>query len=793
MILLENSFFEVHKENIEKFITFLWDMNLNIGHSVRTIDDCHTEAEKDITIATNLMETRTIAGSKTLLERMSKKVGPKVIWPSKEFFEAKWKEQISRHFKYNNTEYNLEPNVKSCPGGLRDIQMIGWVAKRHFGASHINELVIQGFLTDEELEIINTGQEFLGQVRYALHMITDRAEDRLLFDHQKTIAKLMGYEDNDEKLAVEQFMQQYFRWAIALAELNDMLMQHFDEAILRACEPEVIFEINPRFRLRNNYIEVTNAKVFKKFPSALMEIFVLSAQNTNVLGVRASTIRLLREHRHLIDDEFRNDTRNQQLFLELLRSPSGVASQLKHMKRYGILGKYIPEFGRIIGQTQHDLFHIYTVDAHTILVIKNMRRFSYPDMQKEFPIAAHIVRRLPKIELLYIAGLFHDIAKGRGGNHSELGAEDAYRFCQHHGFNKRDSNLVSWLVRKHLLMTSISQRKDISDPDVIRDFAMEVGDQLHLNYLFVLTVADMNATNPTIWNSWRASLMRQLYLETKRALRRGLEHHIDRQDWIEDTQNAAIAKLMSKGFTREQILNTWDYPGEDYFLRETSNDIAWQTEAIAKHKNKDEPLVLVKENSEKLSEGATQIFIHTKSRNYLFALVASTLEGLDLSIQDARIYRSAGGYTMDTFYVLDIHGGAIGNDQERIAEIKTSLHDQLAEEQDYSEIVQRRTPRKLKYFSIPTRTSISTDFKNGHTVLEVITPDRPGLLARIGRIFVTYGIQLQAAKITTLGERVEDVFFITDYNNEPINDPLLCEDIQRAIRQTLDEKVAEQG
>lgn len=792
LILLENGFFDIHKEHIETFITFLWDINLNIGHSVRSIEECKTEAEKDITIATNLMESRTLVGNDTLHSRMCAEVGPDKIWPSKDFFRAKWDEQIRRHRKYNNTEYNLEPNVKSCPGGLRDIQMIGWVAKRHFAANSISELVPQGFLTEGDLEIINKGQDFLWQVRYALHMITKREEDRLLFDHQNTIAALMGYQDNEEKLAVEQFMQQYYRWALALNELNDMLMQHFDEAILRACDSVNIFDINQRFRLRNNQIEVTNKKVFVNHPSAMLELFVLSAQNLNVHGVRASTIRLLRESRHLIDDDFRNDPRNKQLFLDLLRAPNRVATQLKHMKRYGILGKYIPEFGRIIGQTQHDLFHIYTVDAHTILVIKNMRRFTYPDMQQQFPVATHVIKRLPKIELLFIAGLFHDIAKGRGGDHSKLGADDAYQFCRNHNFNRRDSNLVAWLVKTHLLMSSVSQRKDISDPDVIHDFAREVSDQVHLDYLFTLTVADMNATNPNIWNSWRASLMRQLYLETKRALRRGLEHHVDKQDWIEDTQNAAIAKLISKGFSEEQIIETWDKPGDDYFLRESSNDIAWQTEAIISNKDTDRPLILIKETKESLFEGATKIFIHTKLRNYLFALVTSTLESLDLSIQDARIYTSAHNRTLDTYYVLDANGESIGDDPERIAHIKQALCEQITAEEDYSEIVQRRTPRRLKYFSIPTDTTLHTDEKKGYSVLEVITPDRPGLLARIGQVFVEFDIHLQNAKITTLGERVEDVFFITDKSHQAIDDPQLCEKIQQAVRQALDEKIAEQ-
>lgn len=791
LILMEDeSLVDSCRTQIESFITFLWDINLDIGHSVRTLDECETEARNDITVATNLMECRSLAGPKTLLSAMQQRVGPDRIWPTPDFFRAKRNEQIARHRKYNNTEYNLEPNVKSCPGGLRDIQMIGWVVKRHFRAQNLRGLVSQGFLTEEEVSIICNGQSFLWKVRYALHMITQRAEDRLLFDLQGQVAEIMGYRDNQSKLAIEQFMQQYYRWALAVTELNDMLMQLFDEAILRACDPVEVFEINPRFSIRNGYIAAANKNVFRKDPSALLEIFVLMAQHKNIKGVRASTIRLIRESRHLIDDNFRADPHNKQLFLDFLRSPYSMALQLKRMKRYGVLGKYIPVFGDIIGLSQHDMFHIYTVDAHTTLLIKHLRRFGYPDATEKFPVAAHVFKRLQKRELVYIAGLFHDIGKGRGGNHSELGAVDAYDFCKSHGFNSRDCNLVEWLVKKHLLMSATAQRRDISDPDVIHDFALQMGDQVHLDYLFALTVADINATNPSLWNGWRASLLRQLYLETKRALRRGLEDPVDRQAWIEDTQQAAIAKLQSKGFTLEQIHAIWDNPGDEYFLRETSNDIAWQTEAIALHGDKRRPLIAIRDSSDRLTAGATQIFIHTKNRSYLFALIASTLEQLDLSVMDARIFSSASDYTLDTFFVLDADGEPIGDNPERISQIEHELREQLAAEEDYSEICKRRVPRRLKYFSIPTVANMTADYKKQQNVLEVIAPDRPGLLAQIGQVFVEHKIQLQNARITTLGERVEDVFFITDESGHMIEDEQRCASILDSIRQRLDRQIA---
>lgn len=787
ILLADEAAFSEHKDKVEAFITFLWDTSLDIGHSVRTIDECVDEAAKDITIVTNLIESRVLAGPDELHHQLCQATGPDKLWPSNEFFAAKWEEQIERHKKYNDTEYNLEPNVKTSPGGLRDIQMLAWVTKRHYNSNSLAELVSLGLLSDSDIEVIRDGLGFLWRVRYALHMIAGREEDRLLFDLQPAVAKLFGYEDNSDSLAVEQFMKQYFRWALALTELNDVLLQYFDEAILRACEQEEIQELNQRFRLRNGFIEVTNERVFSQNPSALLEIFVLMAQNTNIRGVRAKTIRLIRDHRHLIDEEFRQDPRNKGLFLELLRSNRRVASGLKRMKRYGVLGKYIPAFGEIVGQSQHDMFHIYSVDAHTILVIMNMRRFFNKDAHEKFPVAAHVVKRLPVIELLYLAGLFHDIGKGRGGDHSKLGAVDAFEFCIDHGFDKDQAHLVEWLVLNHLLMSSVSQRQDISDPEVVRQFALQVGDQVHLDYLYALTVADIGATNPTLWNSWRASLMRQLYIETKRALRRGLEHSSKKAEIVADKKANALAKLDHLGIIKPLAEAAWTNLGDDYFLRETYNDIVWHTIAVLEHENSQKPLVIVKDTPERQMEGANQIFIYTANKSFLFALVASALEQLDLNIVDARVISTGHGYTMDTFYVLDQDNQTIADDPERMEHIRHTLEEQLSEKNPVQEIVSRRTPRRLKHFSIPTQTSMSTDIEKNLTVLEVITPDRPGLLARIGQVFMDFDIQLQNAKIATLGERVEDVFFITDTDNQPFTDADLCEQIQQAITQTLDQ------
>jgi [protein-PII] uridylyltransferase len=777
------------RDELSSFLTLLWDIGLNIGHSVRNVAECVERAAHDITILTNLMEARVIRGSERLMQQVRELTGPDKMWSSKEFFQAKLAEQRARHTKFANTEYNLEPNVKSSPGGLRDLQIIGWIAERHFGVESLEQITAREFLSPEEMAILTTGRDFMWQVRYALHMIANREEDRLLFDHQRELAALWGFKDGD-KLAVEQFMQVYYRWALSLGQLNEVLIQNFDQEILRQDRADDIQILNERFQMRNGYIEVRSEDLFRKHPNALLEVFQLCATHPAIIGVTAATIRLIRDHRHLVDDAFRADEQNRQMFMQILRSPHKMSRQLRRMSRYGILGAYLPEFGRVMGQMQHDLFHSYTVDAHTLEVIKNARRFQIHDVDDKFPVSSRVARRLRKAELLYIAALYHDIGKGRGGDHSELGAVDARNFCQNHGLDEKDTELVVWLVRNHLLMSAVSQRKDIADPEVIQQFAEHVGDEEHLDYLFTLTVADINGTNPTLWNAWRGSLLRQLYTETRRALRRGLDNPVDKQVLVEQARKTAGDILEGRGFTLEELDDLWSGRGEDYFLRERTEDIAWHTEAIAGHHDRDNPLVILRNNAESSVANTTQIFIHARSNPQLFSRICAALEQLDLSIHDARIYNASEGMSLDTFFVLDSSGQPISEDSARLAYIKEYLRARLGTAASTLAIPARRTPRQMKSFSIPTETRMHVDKVKNVTVLEVSTPDRPGLLARLGRIFESFGIELQTAKIQTLGERVEDVFFITDNRQQAITDPQLSNALQKAICDELDEQAA---
>ncbi|WP_369602504.1 [protein-PII] uridylyltransferase [Hahella sp. SMD15-11] len=773
---------ERYREALERFVPLLWDLKLDIGLSVRTISETIRQAAADITIATNLLETRTIAGSDRLRIVMSKRAYSDETFTDRAFYLAKRDEQKARHTKYGDTEYNLEPNVKTSPGSLRDIQTLNWITKRHFGFTPDNQSY--SFLTPDERKLLRDGERFLWQLRWALHSITGRNENRLLFDLQRAVAEKLHFTDSQEGTAVEKMMQRYYRYALGLAELNDVVLQYYDQTILGEDDQETPIPLNRRFHLVNDYIEVTNDRIFGHYPFALIEIFLLMAQHPEIRGIRASTIRLMREERHLIDEDFRKDLRVTSLFVEILKTPHALHKTLSRMRRYGILGRYLPEFGRIIGKMQHDLFHIYTVDDHTIKVIRNMVSLQSPGSFETYPLASRLVHRLPKLELLYIAGLYHDIAKGRGGDHSELGAKDVERFCKRHHLSERDTRLVSWLVRNHLLMSMTAQRKDPSDPDVVHEFASKMDSQVHLDYLYVLTVCDISATNPKLWNTWRGALLRQLYTETVRAMRKGLDTPPDRERWIQATQAEAIDILRGQGFDPEKVHQLWDRLEPDYFLQASTTEIAWQTAAVLRHTRPDEPLVLIRDAKGGAAQGYVQILIFAPADEALFAATTATLEQLNLNIVEARIYSHSGDQTLSTFVVAAEDDHPISQAERN--QIKQEVFEALDDPRDFSEIIHRRTPRKLRHFSFPTEVTFSNDTVNHRTLMEVITPDRPGLLARIGRVLLEQGVRLVSARIATLGERVEDVFVVTDEQGAPIRDAALCQRTADALKQALD-------
>ena len=783
LILLHSNEHDHYRAALERLVMFLWDIGLEIGHSVRSLDECQWEASQDVTIATNLMEARLLEGPASLYDELRKRTGRDSIWPSRDFFQAKWNEQTSRHHKYNDTAYNLEPNIKEGPGGLRDIQNIGWVAKRHFEATTLHDLVTHKFLTEKECADLIAGQNFLWRVRFALHTLTGRREDRLLFDHQRTIANQFGFEDDAEGLAVEKFMKGYYRAIKELSVLNEMLLQHFQEALLYNDDASEPAAINSRFQLNRGFIEARNENIFKRYPFALMEVFLLIQQSPEIKGVRATTIRLIRDHLDLINDKFRADLRNRSLFMEMLRQPQGLTHELRRMNRYGVLARYIPMFGRIVGLMQYDLFHAYTVDAHILGVVRNLRRMLVADYAAELPICSRMIQDIPKLEVLYLGALFHDIAKGRGGDHSEAGADDALEFCLQHGMSNYDARFVAWLVRNHLIMSSTAQRKDISDPDVITEFAKQVGDKNHLDYLYLLTVADIRATNATLWNSWKDSLLFELYNATKRALRRGLENPIDKNEMIEEVQQQARTLLLQQHVADAQIDRLWRNLGDDYFLRHSVGEVVWHTQAIIENDGKEFPLILIQQEA---LRGGTEIFIHTPVKGHLFATATRALDQMGLTVVDARVIQSDAGYTFDTYVVLE-EGGEPISSVHRVEDILQTLRHDLNQPQQVERKINRRSRRQLKHFNTRTQVNFSHDAHGQRTIMELVTGDRPGLLCQIGRAFMDCDITLQNAKIATIGERVEDVFFITDAESQSLNDPARLDELRATLISYLDD------
>jgi [protein-PII] uridylyltransferase len=783
MILLPKSESAKWHGNLERFLTFMWDIGLEVGHSVRTIDDCQRESAADVSVATTMIEARLLTGPESLFEAMRRALAPERVWPTKDFFEAKVAEQTARHHRYYDTAYNLEPNVKSSPGGLRDIQTIGWVAKRHFGADSLDELVDHGFLTKSELRKLKAAQSFLWKVRFALHVLTNRREDRLLFDHQIKLAKMFGYEDATYTLAVEQFMQRYYRTAMDISLLNEMLLQLFREAILT--DPNVPpIPVNSRFQIRNDYVEITSDDVFDRYPSAMLELFVVIEQNPQIRGVRASTIRQLTRHLWLIDEEFRQHPRNHRLFFEILSAPVGVTHELRRMNLYGVLGRYIPAFGRIVGRMQYDLFHAYTVDAHTLFVVSNLRRLAMPKYDHEFPNLSRIMQSLPKPELAYLAALFHDIAKGRGGDHSELGAVDAEAFCLEQGLSRYDARLVAWLVKNHLVFSVTAQKKDISDPQVIHEFAKHVGDQTHLDYLYVLTVADVRGTNPKLWNNWKQSLFAEFYERTKQALRRGLESPIDKEELIAATQTKARELLAPKSLGDTAIDSVWQRFTDEYFLRHTPEEIAWHTQLLAERDSDDtSPLVSL---SQRTARGGTAISTYTPQTQHSFARTTALLDQLGLNIVDARITPTANGFSLDVYHVLEDTGAEI-SDSARLRDIQQQLARALANPGDVSVTVTRRAPRQVRMFTTATQIAFSEDPVNQRTILELIAGDRPGLLSQVANVFWDEGIYIYTAKIVTVGERAEDVFYVSDTNRRPL-DADARERLAQRLTEALDQR-----
>ena len=758
LILLDESISDTPPDSLSSFLTQLWDVGLEIGHSVRTIQECRQQAEDDITIATNLLEARLLCGHSALFESLQQLTVTNKTWDTRRFFELKRQEQLDRHQRYNDTANNLEPNIKESPGGLRDIQVVNWVAQQHFDVKNLEGLRQKGFLANSEYETLQKAQNFLWTIRFVLHHLAGRKQEKLMIDFQRELAKKLGYKDDDSRLAVEKFMKDYYRCARSVRQMNSLLLQLFEETIILADEPREVRVINRRFQSHNGYLETINPGIFAYYPYALLEVFLILQQNPELKGVRASTIRQIHAHLHLIDDNFRRDIKNRTLFMEIIRQPKGVTHEFRRMNELGVLGAYLPEFGRVVGQMQHDLFHAYTVDEHTLFLVGNLRRFSCEENREEFPLCSEVFNQLSKPEILYIAGIYHDIAKGRGGDHSVLGVVDAKAFCERHNLSEYDTNIVAFLIRYHLAMSTTAQKSDLEDPTVIKKFADLVETTERLNYLYLLTVADIRATNNNLWNGWRDSLLKQLYHSTHQWIEHTEAQAKSTREKSYKKYQEAMQQLLANGRSQEDISQLWHAYDLDYFLRHSIDELVWQSEQRLDHMD-DDPLIALRKHNDQLT---LEIFIVTHDRAGIFAAITAALEQCQLNVLDAKINVTNEHDALNTFIV--------NGDRLDTRQITRSLEKQLANTSHVKPYSPTITPRTMKLFKTQPNIEFETNLQQNHTVMSLHTHDRPGLVSAIAQVFLACKVQLINAKINTLGDQVEDVFFITTADENALDE-----------------------
>ena len=758
LILLDESISDTPPDSLSSFLTQLWDVGLEIGHSVRTIQECRQQAEDDITIATNLLEARLLCGHSALFESLQQLTVTNKTWDTRRFFELKRQEQLDRHQRYNDTANNLEPNIKESPGGLRDIQVVNWVAQQHFDVKNLEGLRQKGFLANSEYETLQKAQNFLWTIRFVLHHLAGRKQEKLMIDFQRELAKKPGYKDDDSRLAVEKFMKDYYRCARSVRQMNSLLLQLFEETIILADEPREVRVINRRFQSHNGYLETINPGIFAYYPYALLEVFLILQQNPELKGVRASTIRQIHAHLHLIDDNFRRDIKNRTLFMEIIRQPKGVTHEFRRMNELGVLGAYLLEFGRVVGQMQHDLFHAYTVDEHTLFLVGNLRRFSCEENREEFPLCSEVFNQLSKPEILYIAGIYHDIAKGRGGDHSVLGVVDAKAFCERHNLSEYDTNIVAFLIRYHLAMSTTAQKSDLEDPTVIKKFADLVETTERLNYLYLLTVADIRATNNNLWNGWRDSLLKQLYHSTHQWIEHTEAQAKSTREKSYKKYQEAMQQLLANGRSQEDISQLWHAYDLDYFLRHSIDELVWQSEQRLDHMD-DDPLIALRKHNDQLT---LEIFIVTHDRAGIFAAITAALEQCQLNVLDAKINVTNEHDALNTFIV--------NGDRLDTRQITRSLEKQLANTSHVKPYSPTITPRTMKLFKTQPNIEFETNLQQNHTVMSLHTHDRPGLVSAIAQVFLACKVQLINAKINTLGDQVEDVFFITTADENALDE-----------------------
>ena len=771
LILLASDPGERERGLLERLIGTFWDSGLEIGHSVRTVQGCIEAGAGDITVRTTLLEARFLAGSRKLFRELDKALADTADPAA--FFKAKKLEQEQRHAKFQDSPYALEPNMKEAPGGLRDLQVIQWIARASGIGHRWRDLVAYGLIEPDEASQLARHESALQDLRIRLHYLAGRREDRIVFDLQNALAEQYGYVATPERRASEAMMQRYYRAAKTVTQINTILLQNLEARLLPASDAAPR-SLNERFRVRGELLETAHEDLFEQQPASILESFLLLMQHQELRGMTAPTLRALWRARKRVDAEFRRDPTSQLLFLHILQQPRGIVHEFRRMNQYGVLGRYLPEFGKVVGQMQHDLFHVYTVDQHILMVIRNLRRFTMPELAHEFPLCTELMSGFERRWLLYVAALYHDIAKGRGGDHSQLGAADVRDFASRHGLSDEDRELVEFLVEHHLAMSSVAQKQDVHDPDVVRAFAERVGTERRLVALYLLTVADVRGTSPKVWNAWKAKLLEDLYRATRRALTGDV---LARDAALAEKQSEALRLLRLYALSEAVHEPLWRQLDTAYFLRHDAQEIAWQTRNLHYRVTSERPVV--KARLAPFGEGL-QVMIYTRDREALFARICGYFERSAFNIAEAKVHTTRHGYALDTFLVLGQGRGAHYRDM--IALIESELAQELQAEGPLPPPRGGRLSRRVRHFPISPVVDIRPDERGAYHVLSIVAADRPGLLYGVARTLSRYRISLQTARINTLGDRAEDVFLLA---GEALGNPKTVLQLEQDLLQEL--------
>ncbi len=750
----------VLKGQIEQFISACWDNGLEIGSSVRNLEECIQESSADITIQTSLLEARRIVGSASLFKKFKNQYDEAM--DAKAFFVSKTLELRQRHTKFENTPYSLEPNAKESPGGLRDLQIILWTARAAKFGNTWEDLSRNGLATAFEARQLKRNENTLALIRNRLHLLAKRREDRLVFDMQHGVAQSLGlgYQPDGQfnaRLASESLMRRYYWAAKAVTQLSQILLLNIEERLNQ--KSYELRPINERFAEKSGMLEVLQDDLYSKQPHAILETFRLFQSNVEIKGLSARTLRALYNARSVMDAKFRTDPINRQQFMAILQSPSGITHAMRLMNQTSVLGRYLWVFRRIVGQMQHDLFHVYTVDQHILMVLRNVRRFFIAEHAHEFPFCSQLAAGWDKPWILYIAALFHDIAKGRGGDHSQLGRVEVRRFCKDHAIAKEDAKLIEFLVAEHLTMSHIAQKQDLSDGQVIMDFAKRVGNERYLTALYLLTVADIRGTSPKVWNAWKGKLLEDLFRYTVRTLGGRAP---DANSEVESRKREALSILALYALPFEAHKDLWDTLDVGYFMRHDASDIAWHTRQLSKQlmvsKSKTEPMgVTVRARMSPVGEGL-QVMVYSPDQADLFARICGYFDQTGFNILDAKVHTAANGYALDTFQVVTHFTEEHYRDLINLVE--TGMTQTIALSKPLPTPSKGRMSRRVKSFPITPRVSLQPDERGQKWLLSISASDRVGLLYSVASVLAKHKVNLFLAKISTLGERVEDTFLI---------------------------------